>query len=569
VPICTALTQPGTTGLTANMVATSTQHFTSATSPVTAKGCDIGVYVGNTITGVTITGVTVTGAHDAGILAESTKTLTIKGSTVEANGLTSNKAIPQAFGISLFGVSTSTVTGNTVTGNGRGGIGIMDNGPFDPGAIQPQTKSKLPALVKPTKDTVTGNTVTTNYGGCAIVLATFNTTGSISTSTMSTNTVTGKVGYGLHGPVVGGIVAQTNGSNSMVKAITISGNKVTDSIEAGIIVHAAAPGSSTQTVKVTGNPVVSGNNWGLGNGPTATVGVLVGASTAPGAKNAGTVVSGNTISGQFYGVWSTGATPPTVTGNTVTVTTGGTDFYVAPAPGTGYTQVAADGGVFAYGTAGYYGSMGGKTLNAPIVGVAGTQDQGGYWEAASDGGVFSFGDAHFEGSMGGKPLNAPIVGITSTPYVPGVGGATAKPGDLGYWLVAADGGVFSFGDAGFYGSMGGKPLNSPIVGMAVQPTLKPATAGGNAHGTGYWLVASDGGVFAFGGTAFVGSMGGKPLNAPIVGIAATPDGEGYWLTAADGGTFSYGDSTYHGSAANLRLNKPVVDMTPVGITFSG
>src|SRR6185312_4628096 len=77
----------------------------------------------------------------------------------------------------------------------------------------------------------------------------------------------------------------------------------------------------------------------------------------------------------------------------------------------------------------------------------------GYWLVASDGGVFSFGDATFNGSMGGTPLNKPIVGMTST------------PDGKGYWLVASDGGVFSFGDATFYGSMGGTPLNKPIVGM--------------------------------------------------------------------------------------------------------
>ena len=35
---------------------------------------------------------------------------------------------------------------------------------------------------------------------------------------------------------------------------------------------------------------------------------------------------------------------------------------------------------------------------------------------------------------------------------------------LGYWTMASDGGVFSFGDATFLGSMGGKPLNKPVVG---------------------------------------------------------------------------------------------------------
>ena len=66
----------------------------------------------------------------------------------------------------------------------------------------------------------------------------------------------------------------------------------------------------------------------------------------------------------------------------------------------GYWEVASDGGVFSYGTANYYGSMGGKHLDAPIVGMAATPDGGGYWEVASDGGVFAFGDAQYYGSDG-------------------------------------------------------------------------------------------------------------------------------------------------------------------------
>ena len=79
-------------------------------------------------------------------------------------------------------------------------------------------------------------------------------------------------------------------------------------------------------------------------------------------------------------------------------------------------------------------------LVKPIVGMARTPDGGGYWLVASDGGVFSFGDAHFYGSTGGVRLAAPIVGMSST--------ADGR----GYWLVATDGGIFAFGDARFYGS---------------------------------------------------------------------------------------------------------------------
>ena len=126
----------------------------------------------------------------------------------------------------------------------------------------------------------------------------------------------------------------------------------------------------------------------------------------------------------------------------------------------------------------------------------------------------------------------------------------------GYRFVASDGGVFSYGSgAPFLGSMGGTPLNKPIVGMAVMP-----------GGDGYDLVASDGGIFSFGSAQFYGSTGSIHLNAPIVGMALTPDGAGYWLVASDGGIFSYGDAQFYGSTGSLKLNKPIVGMaaTPDG-----
>jgi len=191
--------------------------------------------------------------------------------------------------------------------------------------------------------------------------------------------------------------------------------------------------------------------------------------------------------------------------------------------GGGYWLVAADGGIFSFGNATFHGSTGSLRLNRPIVGMAATADGGGYWFVAADGGIFAYGDAAFFGSMGGQPLNQPVVGMAAT------------PDGHGYWFVAADGGIFSFGDAAFFGSMGGRPLNQPIVGMAAN------------RGGGYWFVAADGGIFSFGGAAFFGSMGGQPLNRPVVSMAATPDGGGYWFVAADGGIFSFGDAGFHGS----------------------
>jgi len=77
-------------------------------------------------------------------------------------------------------------------------------------------------------------------------------------------------------------------------------------------------------------------------------------------------------------------------------------------------------------------------------------------------------------------------------------------------------------------------------------------------GAGYWLVASDGGIFAYGSARFLGSTGALQLNRPIVGMAPTPDGGGYWLVASDGGVFAFGSARFLGSTGGVRLNQPIV-----------
>jgi hypothetical protein len=196
----------------------------------------------------------------------------------------------------------------------------------------------------------------------------------------------------------------------------------------------------------------------------------------------------------------------------------------------GYWMVGADGGVFSYGDAHFYGSTGNLHLNQPIVGMAATPEGNGYWLVAADGGVFSYG-AQFYGSTGNLHLNQPIVGMTTT------------PDGKGYWLVASDGGVFSYGDARYFGSTGNLTLNKPVVAIASTP-----------DGNGYWLVAADGGIFNFGDARFHGSAGAIPLASPVVGMAPTSDGKGYWLTAGDGGVFSFGDAEFGGSLSGTGVD---------------
>ena len=167
----------------------------------------------------------------------------------------------------------------------------------------------------------------------------------------------------------------------------------------------------------------------------------------------------------------------------------------AASDGLGYVTVTDKGVATSFGDGPPAGSAP-AGLAAPIVKVSGTPDHRGYRMVGADGGVFSFGDAAFYGSTGNISLNRPVIALAPTPTL------------RGYWLVAEDGGVFSFGDAKFFGSTGAIKLAQPIVAATMSPT-----------GNGYYMVATDGGVFNFGDAVFKGSNGGKPAGSETVGIA--------------------------------------------------
>ena len=172
------------------------------------------------------------------------------------------------------------------------------------------------------------------------------------------------------------------------------------------------------------------------------------------------------------------------------------------------------------------------------VSLSALPDGSGYWVFTDQGRALPFGDAQFYGDMGGTTLNGRVLDSVATP--------TGR----GYWMVASDGGIFSFGDARFFGSMGGQRLNQPVMSMAPDP-----------DGRGYWLVASDGGIFAF-DAPFVGSMGDVPLNRPVSGLVASPTGGGYLMVAEDGGAFTFGDVPFHGSLGD---NPPFQPITSIAV----
>ena len=132
----------------------------------------------------------------------------------------------------------------------------------------------------------------------------------------------------------------------------------------------------------------------------------------------------------------------------------------------------------------------------------------------------------------------------------------ATPGGHGYWLVASDGGIFAFGDAGFHGSTGGIRLNSPVVGMS------PASSGG--AGNGYWLVARDGGVFAF-DVPFRGSVPALHLRsyAGSAALRSTSTALGYYVLGLDGGVFTFGDARFFGARAGLSGPSAAADMAVI------
>jgi hypothetical protein len=197
------------------------------------------------------------------------------------------------------------------------------------------------------------------------------------------------------------------------------------------------------------------------------------------------------------------------------------------------------------------------------VGMAAAPDGKGYWVTGIHGGVYTFGDARFYGSLPGERVSVSnIVGISST------------PDGRGYWLYGSDGGVFTFGDARFFGSLRGflkRPAPHAVVDFASTP-----------DGGGYWLLAADGGVFTFGDAQFYGSLRGRHV-APIPArlaesesyhayvssdqlfFAPTPNGRGYWIVDSSGNVSTFGQAKWYGS---LRANIPSAAEFP-GFTAAG
>jgi hypothetical protein len=209
-----------------------------------------------------------------------------------------------------------------------------------------------------------------------------------------------------------------------------------------------------------------------------------------------------------------------------------TDSYVPSQRG--YWLVGSDGGIFSFGSAQFYGSTGSLHLQRPVVGIVPTADHAGYWLDASDGGVFSYGDTQFYGSIPGVGLHPAGSGMPNSLNAPIVGMVPSHD-DGGYFMVASDGGVFAFGDAHFAGSCPGMGGCSGAA-VAVMP---------DATGNGYWLVTSTGNIYTFGDAPYFGAPG----HGTVTSAVPTPDGGGYLILLSDGEIFHYGDAVSAGAPA--------------------
>jgi hypothetical protein len=329
-------------------------------------------------------------------------------------------------------------------------------------------------------------------------------------------------------------------------------------------VNYTGPGSSAEWIEEA--PTVNGEQSALANFGTAQF-TNIGETTVPAASavthtavdmiessspNAVIASPGPLVNGSFTVTDDTSTPPPTTpptspptslptTPSTTTPpTTPPTTPTTTPPTTTphGYWLVGSDGGIFTFGSGQFYGSTGSLDLQRPVVDMTLTADQKGYWLVASDGGVFTFGDAVYHGSvpqLGYAPAGTP--GAVKKLNAPIVGMVPTTDGG-GYFMVASDGGVFAFGDANFEGSC-------PGIGGCSGPgvTVMPDVSGG-----GYWLVTATGHIYTFGNAGAFGSPG--PQGSPVTSAARTPDGNGYWILLANGTVDTFGDASNLGSPLN-------------------
>jgi len=544
-------------------VSSSNSHLTLTNSVVSGNtagtfGGGIGLYRGGsaTLIGDTITGNTVATASNAdggggGIYVvnndtSTTANLTIRDTTISDNVVDAGAGNGSGGGIDVFNttpgsgvdanvtihIDDTTISGNEITGATGAGSGIAaSDGNW---AV--------------TNSTISGNTETAGTqvdGGGAFIS---NAAGGTSlTSTWIFDTIAGNAAgstsqggnfnvqggaLNLQESIVAGGVAGGSASNCFVSGGSLNslGYNLIDDTSCGTPATSDIVGQSPQLGALVNN-----------GGPTFT---QLPASTSPAVSGVpATVTSGTGATvdqrGEPRGLGQHGsstigsvevaqATPPPPT-TTTTTTTSPTTLTTTH----GYWLVGSDGGIFSFGSAQFHGSTGGIALQRPVVGISPTANNAGYWLVGSDGGTFAFGNAGYYGSIPGDGLAPAGSGLPHSLNAPIVGMVPSSDGG-GYFMVASDGGVFAFGDAHFAGSCPG------VGGCAGAAAAVVPDASGN----GYWLITKTGNVYAFGDAPYHGGPGNQGF--PVTSAVRTGDGGGYYVLLADGAVYAYGDAVARG-----------------------
>ena len=286
--------------------------------------------------------------------------------------------------------------------------------------------------------------------------------------------------------------------------------------------------------------ITSAANFLINAGRFNSVTVTTTGSPTPVLSESGGLPPGMAFQANNDGTAAISGTPPAETSGTYQVTLTATnaagtatqaiELTVSPAsvPSTGHL-----------GSSFWYATSGGQVLprgGAPtifpkkpqhpanIVQMVMTASGRGYYLVSSSGGVFSYGDAAWYGSIAGRHLHTQTVALAIT------------PSGKGYYLITRAGNVFAFGDARFLGSTVTKPGTPPLAGIGLTP-----------DGSGYWLITVQGNIFSFGNARFYGSPAYKATS--VIAFARTQSGKGYWVVTATGRLFRYGDAGFYGSLA--------------------
>ncbi len=441
-------------------------------------------------------------AGTTGLTAAVVATSNLTGSTVNATGCDVGIYVPP-------GTSGITITGVNVFGANDHGIFVQNasgitisNSTVQANGVNPTTgilENKAIQLVGSSNSKVTGNTVTGNYAD-------------------------GGISVTDDGPIDPG--APLPGSLSQANNDLVSNNTVNSNYKGYAVVFAAYNASAGVSGGTVSSNTLTGTKTIGPHGPV--IGGVVISTNRPGTTVSSMTLNGNSISDQGVSgiILDSNGTGSTMSGVTVTSNTlSGNDWLPSYGPPRSAAIVVEATPV---------GPSSGPVLKD--VTITGNTISGSFY------GIWINGAT--------SVVTSPNT-ITTTPG--GVAVYTVAAPGAGYWVCTADGGVFTFGQSRFFGSMGGHGLAARVVGMVPTPDQG-----------GYWLVGADGGVFTFGDAGFYGSMAQVRLAAQIVGIAPTPDGHGYWLVGADGGVFTFGDAGFYGSMYQYRHTAAITCIARVG-----